>query len=81
VHGNTTLTLRALAALTHRNGVVGGVSHGRARAKLFWGIGPGCRGESGGEVTGQGVDGGELALLGCPRWSWRWPGRRGVLTT
>jgi hypothetical protein len=30
-------------------------------------------------VTRQGVDGGELALQGCPRWSWRRPGRRGVL--
>jgi hypothetical protein len=56
-----------------------GASHGRARAELFRGIDPGCRGESGGEMTGQGVDGGELALLGCPRWSWRRPGRRGVL--
>jgi hypothetical protein len=74
------LALRALAALTRRNGVVGGASHGRARAKLFQGIGPGCQGKSGGEVTGQGVDGGELALLGYPRWSWQWPGRRGVLT-
>jgi hypothetical protein len=35
-------------------GTVGGASHGRARVKPFWGIDPGCRGESGGEVTGQG---------------------------
>jgi hypothetical protein len=77
VHGNMTLALRALAALTRRNGVVGGASHIRARAILFWGIGLGCRGESSGEVTGQVVDGGELALLGCPRWSWQRPGRRG----
>jgi hypothetical protein len=50
-----------------------GASHGRARAELFRGIDPGCQGESSGEVTGQGVDGGELVMLGCPRWSWRWP--------
>jgi hypothetical protein len=55
-----------------------GTLHGRARAELAQGIGPGGRGESGSEVTGQEMDGGVLTLLGCPRWSWRWPGRRGV---
>jgi hypothetical protein len=29
-------------------------------------------------VTGQEADSALLALPGCPRWAWRWPGRRGV---
>jgi hypothetical protein len=55
-----------------------GVLYSRARAELARGIGPGGRGESGGEVTGQEMEGGMLTLLGYPRWSWRQPGRRGV---
>jgi hypothetical protein len=58
----------------------GGV-HGRTRAGLAWGIDPGCRGESGGEVIGQETDGGLLTKRGCPRWPWRWPGRREVLAS
>jgi hypothetical protein len=53
-------------------------SYGRAKVKPPRGIDPRCRGGSGGEVTGRGVDGGLLALPGCPRLAWRRPGRRGV---
>jgi hypothetical protein len=78
---NVMPALGALGGSLASAGTVGGASHGRARAKLVRGIGPEGRGESGGEVTGQEMDGGVLTLLGCPRWPWRRQGRRGVLTT
>jgi hypothetical protein len=70
---------RALGGQATSAGTVGVASRGRARVKPFRGIDPGCRGESGGEVTGQEVDGGVLTELGRPRWPWRLAGRRGVL--
>jgi hypothetical protein len=42
-----------------------GALHGRARAELARGIGPGGRGESGGEVTARAVVGGTLPTLGA----------------
>jgi hypothetical protein len=71
--------LRAPSGLMTSTSTVGVSSHGRARVKLFRGIGPGCRGESGGEAIGQEVDGGVLTELECPWWPWRLAGRRGVL--
>jgi hypothetical protein len=79
VHRNAMRELRAPSGPMTLTGTVGFSSHGRARVKLFRGIGPGCRGESGGEATGQEVDGGVLTELECPRWPWRLAGRRGVL--
>jgi hypothetical protein len=53
--------------------------NGQDRGQLLQGIGSRCRGGSGGEVTGRGVDGGLLAELGCSRWPWLLAGQRGVL--
>jgi hypothetical protein len=53
-------------------------SYGGAKLKLPREIDPRCLGGSGGEVTERGVNGGLLALPGCPRRAWRRPGRRGV---
>jgi hypothetical protein len=80
VRGNVTHAQHALGctatSVWHGRGVV----HGRARGLLLRGIDSSGRGKPGGEVTGQEMDGGVLTLLGCPRWPWRRPGRRGVLT-
>jgi hypothetical protein len=78
---NTMPALGAPGGSLTSAGTIGGASHGGARVKPVRGIGPGGRGECGGEVIGQEMDGGVLASLGCPRWPWRWPGWRGVLTT
>jgi hypothetical protein len=75
---NARPALDALGGSLTSVGTVGVASHGRARVKPFWGIDPGCRGESGGEVTGRGVDGGLLTKRGCPQWPWRCLGGRGV---
>jgi hypothetical protein len=74
--------LRALRGLgvqtgTRRRGRDG--SHGHSRVIPFQGIGSTVRDRPGGEVTSREVDGGVLAMLGCPRWAWQWPGRREVL--
>jgi hypothetical protein len=78
VHGNALRALRALgcaAALIWRGQCD---VNGQDRGQLLQGIGSRCRGGSGGEVTGRGVDGGLLAELGCPRWPWLLAGQRGV---
>jgi hypothetical protein len=79
VLGNTQHALRVLGGTvaSERRGQ-GGV-HGRARGLLPQGINLSCRSKPSGEVTRQEMVGGVLALLGCPRWAWRWPGQRGVM--
>jgi hypothetical protein len=81
VHRNAQHALRVLGgpmtSTRHSRGRVYGGSQGF----LLRGIGSPCRGEPGGEVTRQGVDGGELSLLGCTGWSWRWLGGRGVFAS
>jgi hypothetical protein len=79
VRGNATRALRALDSLVTSTWHGRGVVHERSRRFLLLGIGSSCRRKPGGEGTGQGVDGGVLTGLGCPRWPWRLAGRRGVL--
>jgi hypothetical protein len=78
VHGNTLHALRVLGGTVTSGWHGRGGTHGKSRAGLAWGIDPRCPGGCGGEVTGRGMDGGLLALPGCPRRAWRRPGRRGV---
>jgi hypothetical protein len=70
--------LRGLGVLTGTRRRGWGGAHGHARVIPFQGIGSMGRDRSGGEVTSREVDGGVLALPGCPRLAWRWPGRREV---
>jgi hypothetical protein len=76
--GTSLHALRGLGVLTgtHRRGRGG--AHGHARVIPFQGIGSTGRDRSAGEVTSWEVDGGMLALPGCPRLAWRRPGRREV---
>jgi hypothetical protein len=70
--------LRGLGVLTGTRRRGRGGANGHTRVILFWGIGSMGRDRSGGEVTSREVDGGVLALPGCPRLAWRRPGRREV---
>jgi hypothetical protein len=81
VRGNATRALRALDSPVTSIWQGRGVVHGGSRQFLLLVIGSSCRGKPGGKVTGQGMAGGVLTVVGCPRWPWRWPGQRGVLAT
>jgi hypothetical protein len=81
MRGNATRALRALDSPVTSTWHDRGVVHEGSHRFLLLGIDSSCRGKPGGEVTRQGVDGGVLIVLGCPRWPWRWPGRRGVRAT
>jgi hypothetical protein len=72
VHQNAGCELHALGGLVTSTVTVGGAVHVGSRCDLIWGIDSPCRGTPDGEVTGLGVNGGVLALLGRPRRAWRW---------
>jgi hypothetical protein len=68
VHWNERHALCALGGSLASGWHGRGALHGRARAELARGIGPGGRGGSGGEVMARAVVGGALPTRGCPRW-------------
>jgi hypothetical protein len=70
--------LRGLGVLTGTRRHGRGSAHGHTRVIPFQGIGSTGRDRSSGEVTSREVDGGVLALSGCPWLAWRRPGRREV---
>jgi hypothetical protein len=80
VHGNAQRALRVLDGMVASGWRGRCAMYGGPEVTVSRGIGRACAGELDGEVTGPEVVGGVLALLGCPRWAWRWPGRHGVLT-
>jgi hypothetical protein len=53
--------------------------YGRDLGHLVRGIDKGGLCEASGELMGREMVGCVLAKRACPRWPWRWPGRRGVL--
>jgi hypothetical protein len=77
VHGNGSGALGALGVTDASGWRDQSSAYGRTRVLLSWGIDQPRAEEFDGEVTGPGVVGGALPRLGCPRWAWRWPGRRG----
>jgi hypothetical protein len=77
VHGNGSGALGALGVTDASRWRDQSSAYGRAGVLLSWGIDQARVEGFNGEVTGPGVVSGVLALLGCPRWAWRWPGRRG----
>jgi hypothetical protein len=80
VHGNTLHALCVLGGTVTSRGHGRGEVHGGLGVTASRGIDRARTEEFDGEMTGPEVVGGVLAMLGCPRWAWRWPGRRGVLT-
>jgi hypothetical protein len=72
--------LRGLGGMVTYCGHGRGEVHGGLEVMASSGIDRACTEEFYGEVTGPEVVGGVLAMLGCPRWAWQWPGRRGVST-
>jgi hypothetical protein len=76
---NATHVLRALDGPVTSTWHGRGMAHDVSRQFLLLGIRSSGCGKPGGEVTGQGMDGGVLTMLGCPRWPWRRLGWRGVL--
>jgi hypothetical protein len=81
VHGNTLHALRVLGGTVTPCGHGLGEVHGGLEVTASHGIDNACTEEFDGEVTGPEMVGGVLAMLGCPRWAWRWPGRREVFDT